>query len=974
MAFMTDEERLEYQERKLAHTVPIEYKRTRKPMVKELLSILVAAAMLVWVTLHYHYRLPAPLQATTPELPRPGMKASEGWYRKFFAHELDTQSAPAYHPFDNTSSAQAPIYNGPMHTYFSEANAMMTMQYLSEGIGYRVVGTQQHIDAEAWVESILRRYEGTHATGESYQTEVEVFKQVGDGAHRFEILGHPVWKKYHSMSNLIVRISDGTDEGKAQTLLLNAHLDSTLPSPGAADDAAGVAIMLEALRVLTMPGAPRLKHGLILLFNNGEESLQDASHLYMTQHETNTSVRAVLNMEACGVSGPTLLFQATDDVLINAYAKVPHPFGTVLASDVFSSGVIMSDTDFRQFVEYGLGLPGLDMAIVGSSYLYHTRLDVPAYIERGVMQHFGENVFSLLESLALNPDSQLSEARRWPYDIKRVLPVYFSMFGTWFINMPARLFKNMILSLGVAVNFLLASINTSETRVHFISYSLLSALGLVASYVAAILAANVVALTLRGVNMPLSWFGHEWYALALFTPPAIAAVVGTQLILRRFAERSRRPYLELSTFSGHSIVYTLCLMVMNMYGLGSAYLMFTATLAFFLPLLFNDFVFIGLPAIAEGKVAPDRRVRLVSYFLALLPAATMGAEGVISFLDLLVPLMGRMGTEVPVDHVIGTLVAVLVTLNAGFFVPLCHRYGARFMHHAVLVLLGVTAVTTAFFAMPGVPTFDKTHPRRLLLHHVENITSGEWHVAYSSLDSAKENPAMATELERVLLHGATNHSLSWDDSPQVAADMDILFPLTHFIDTSRVTLPSTPAREAASKDMQRWSQFRVTCDDIRIDPVNATREVVLRLHHPEIAWSTLSFDAEVLDWDFAEAPPSGWQRHHLKDVSRLGANEFAMRLVLKLTPEQVASYASHKTRRDTLLRSPPFHTETAIHPSRLRVHYSGLDAFGMYPHHKNVGMDRLSMQTLAELDAMFTSSFPEIDPMLMSVIAGVAEC
>ena len=209
---------------------------------------------------------------------------------------------------------------------------MLTMQYLSEDVGFRVVGTQQHIDAEVWLEEVLRRFEGTHATGTNYSTQVEVFRQQSDGAHRFDILGFPVWKQYYGMSNLIVRISDGTEESKANSLLVNAHLDSTLPSPGAADDAAGVSIMMEALRVLTLRGAPRVRHGLVLLFNNGEESLQDASHLYMTQEViTRPTVRAVVNLEGCGVSGPTLLFQATDPALIEAFRHVPHPFGTVLA-------------------------------------------------------------------------------------------------------------------------------------------------------------------------------------------------------------------------------------------------------------------------------------------------------------------------------------------------------------------------------------------------------------------------------------------------------------------------------------------------------------------------------------------------------------------------------------------------------------------------------------------------------------------
>lgn len=105
-------------------------------------------------------------------------------------------------------------------------------------------------------------------------------------------------------------------------------------------------------------------------------------------------VRAAINLEAAGTTGRDLLFQATSEQMIEAYSHVPRyvspspsyflwraflyflysyrPFGTILANEIFSSGVILSDTDFRQFEQY-LNVTGLDMAIVGNSYLYHMR-------------------------------------------------------------------------------------------------------------------------------------------------------------------------------------------------------------------------------------------------------------------------------------------------------------------------------------------------------------------------------------------------------------------------------------------------------------------------------------------------------------------------------------------------------------------------------------------------------------------------
>jgi hypothetical protein len=96
-----------------------------------------------------------------------------------------------------------------------------------------------------------------------------------------------VFKKYYSMSNLIVRVSPADNPAaKENALLVNSHLDSTLPSPGAADDGLGVGIMLELLRLYTSQETPTvgpLRHALVLLFNNGEESLQDGEQLSVSR-------------------------------------------------------------------------------------------------------------------------------------------------------------------------------------------------------------------------------------------------------------------------------------------------------------------------------------------------------------------------------------------------------------------------------------------------------------------------------------------------------------------------------------------------------------------------------------------------------------------------------------------------------------------------------------------------------------------
>jgi hypothetical protein len=166
-----------------------------------LLLVLFFNAIVMAATLWSHYHLPTPLSM-----------------------DVDSLSTPAH---------------------FSELVALEHISVLSDQIGYRIVGTRQHVEAEQWVESIVKQYEGWHhtveqdsdglnATGDPRgDTQVEVWTQIGDGSHRFDFMSSVVWKKYYSMSNVVVRISDGTDAGKEHAVLLNAHLDSTLPSPGA---------------------------------------------------------------------------------------------------------------------------------------------------------------------------------------------------------------------------------------------------------------------------------------------------------------------------------------------------------------------------------------------------------------------------------------------------------------------------------------------------------------------------------------------------------------------------------------------------------------------------------------------------------------------------------------------------------------------------------------------------------------------
>ena len=85
---------------------------------------------------------------------------------------------------------------------------------------------------------------------------------------RFDILSARLYKTYVNLANTVIRISDGTPEGKEHAVLINSHLDSTLPSPGAADDALAVGTMIEVARTLALTRGWTPEHSIILLFNH----------------------------------------------------------------------------------------------------------------------------------------------------------------------------------------------------------------------------------------------------------------------------------------------------------------------------------------------------------------------------------------------------------------------------------------------------------------------------------------------------------------------------------------------------------------------------------------------------------------------------------------------------------------------------------------------------------------------------------
>ena len=136
----------------------------------------------------------------------------------------------------------------------------------------------------------------------------------------------PRYQVAGSVENIVARLK-GTS-GSSDAVLLAAHYDSVPSGPGAADDGAGVAAILETLRALR--AGPILRNDLILLLTDGEEDGLLGASAFMAEHPWAKDVRVAVNFEARGNAGASQMFEtsAQNGRLIELYANaLPHPHG-----------------------------------------------------------------------------------------------------------------------------------------------------------------------------------------------------------------------------------------------------------------------------------------------------------------------------------------------------------------------------------------------------------------------------------------------------------------------------------------------------------------------------------------------------------------------------------------------------------------------------------------------------------------------
>ena len=241
----------------------------------------------------------------------------------------------------------------------------------------------------------------------------------------------------------IIAVIPGEQESPYVALM--AHYDSVPPAPGAGDDGAGLATVLEIGRMLKTEG-PFL-NPILLIITDAEENGLLGAEAFFAYHPLKDQVGVIINVEGSGSTGQSRLLRTamSNKTLIDAYgAGADYPDGASLINEIFKR--MPNDTDFS--VSIRAEVPGIDFAFAGERNHYHTANDNLENLDVRTLQHHGENVLPLARRLAALDLGALESSNL----------VYSNVYGRW-VSWPSEL--SLYLVIAAAVLLLVVSIRVN---------------------------------------------------------------------------------------------------------------------------------------------------------------------------------------------------------------------------------------------------------------------------------------------------------------------------------------------------------------------------------------------------------------------------------------------------------------------------------------------------------------------------------
>lgn len=282
------------------------------------------------------------------------------------------------------------------------------------------VGSAEHARVQAF---LLRRMEML-----GLQTSTQS-GPISRGAARYlrRMGGDPAAADF-TATNLVGLLPGRNPDLPAVALM--AHYDTVPMSAGAADDSAGVAAVLEAVRAIRARGPA--DRTLVVLLTDAEEIGLEGARVFWGGHPLRDRIGAVVNLEARGGGGRAMMFETGrgNAQTIDLFARVAGRVDGGVTSNslaVFVYELMPNGTDFT--VPRDRGVQGLNLAFIGRPEQYHAPASTPEALDAGSVQHIGSQALEAADALLRSP----------------VLParagdaVYADLFGRMVVSHPPAL-------------------------------------------------------------------------------------------------------------------------------------------------------------------------------------------------------------------------------------------------------------------------------------------------------------------------------------------------------------------------------------------------------------------------------------------------------------------------------------------------------------------------------------------------------
>ncbi|XP_053154804.1 endoplasmic reticulum metallopeptidase 1 isoform X2 [Hemicordylus capensis] len=686
-----------------------------------------------------------------------------------------------------------------------EFNAPRARTYLENitAFGPRAVGSPEN---EVFTVNYLLEQVKAIETASNNVHKISIDIQRPTGTFSIDFLGG-FTSYYDNITNLVVKLEPRN--GAEHAVLSNCHFDSVPNSPGASDDAVSCSVMLEILYYLSKSPEP-LQHAIIFLFNGAEESILQASHGFITQHHWAKSVRAFINLEAAGVGGKELVFQTGPENpwLVQAYiSAAKHPFACIVAQEVFQSGIIPAETDFRIYRDFG-NIPGIDLAFIENGYIYHTKYDTADRILTDSIQRAGDNILGVLKYLAK------SDSLAKSHEYRHGNLVFFDVFGMFILAYPTRVgaIMNCVVTT-LAILYLGKKI--LQPRKRAISYlkELAIAFGFtVLSWFATLVGILFVAVFISVIGRSLSWYTHFHVSGFLYGTAALAKLILVHTLVKKFYyKNTNQQFLAEIFFDVPVLFWSVTLALLTYLGLSSA---FVSAIWVAFPLLTR------LMTYKEFKEKGATVTFVTTYLLGMFfPYLYLIYLNWVIF-EMLIPITGRSGSEIPPDIIMAAFIVTLSILLSSYFLNFI--YLARSTKMTIITLSTVFLVTFVLVCsgifFPYSSDSANPRPKRIFVQHLSRrfhnldgqltkSDSGMWingldygGISYVTPHIPELNDSIRTKCE--------------EDSPLCGLPwilpVDYLFRKNWYLPAPMVT-PKNPIHfQLFSKEQMPWDSIKLT--------------------------------------------------------------------------------------------------------------------------------------------------------------------